>query len=136
MVNLHIIVNNKVASYLKRDGDIVCGNGDYQIEFAFDSEWDNHTIKTARFIWNGGYHDEVFSGNICPVPVISNAALVSVGVYAGNISTTTPATIPCKKSILCGGGLPKDPEESVYVQLLAEIEKLEKTIGSVLEEAY
>ena len=35
------------------------------------------------------------------MPVISNATNVTVGVYAGDLKTTTPAEIPCLISILC-----------------------------------
>lgn len=102
MKNLNITVINKIATYLRRDGAIVCGNKDYQITFAFDAEWDKYETKTARFIWNGKYWDQPFSGNVCPVPIITGATEVTVGVYAGDLCTTTPATIPCKRSILCG----------------------------------
>lgn len=101
MKNLNISVVDKIAKYLQRDGAIVCGNSDYQITFTFDSEWDAYPTKTARFIWNGKYWDQPFSGNVCPVPKITNAVFVLVGVYAGDLSTTTPASIPCKRSILC-----------------------------------
>lgn len=100
---LHISVNNKIATYRKLDGAIVCNNGDYQIKFAFDSEWDGYGAKTARFIWNGQYHDEYFTGDTCDVPAIQNATEVKVGVYTGGLSTTTPAIIECYKSILCEG---------------------------------
>ena len=50
---LHIDVVNKVATYQKRDGCIVCGNSGYQIEFNFDSEWDNVSDKQAVLIVNG-----------------------------------------------------------------------------------
>ena len=101
MNNLNISVVDKIAKYLQRDGDIVCGNSDYQITFAFDEEWNKYETKTARFIWNGKYWDQMFSGNVCPVPKITQAVFVLVGVYAGDLSTTTPASIPCKRSILC-----------------------------------
>lgn len=101
MKDLHIVVNNKIATYQKRDGDIVCGNNDYQIVFTFDDEWDSYSTKTARFVWNGKYLDVIFAGNTCPVPIIQNADSVEVGVYAGNLCTTTPAKIGCVKSILC-----------------------------------
>ena len=98
---LHISVLDKKATYLSRDGDIVCGNSDYVIEFAFDAEWAAHNEKIARFIWNGAYKDVTFTGTTCPVPIITNTTLVEVGVYAGELSTTTPALIGCQKSILC-----------------------------------
>ena len=108
---LHIIVNNKVASYLKRDGDIVCGNSDYQIEFSFDETWDAYIEKTARFIWNDQYVDMDFSGTTCGVPIITNADIVTIGVFAGSLRTTTPATISCKRSILCGDAKQNEIDE-------------------------
>lgn len=109
---------------------IVCGNKDYQISFNFDSEWDEYEVKTARFIWNGQYADVVFTGNVCDVPVISNAMLCAVGVYAGDLSTTTPAMISCDKSILCGDGLPAEPAPDVYAQIMELLNK-EATAANV-----
>ena len=100
MKNLRIIVVDKIATYLQRDGEIVCGNSDYQILFTFDDEWDDITTKTARFRWNGENHDVTFADNICPVPIINDTDSVIVGVFADDISTT-PVIIPCKRSILC-----------------------------------
>ncbi len=106
MKTLHISVSNKVAEYRERDGFIVCGNSNYQVEFAFDSEWDEHEEKTARFVWNKQYFDQEFTGNVCPCPIVKNATEVSVGVYAGNLETTTGANIPCRPSILCDETIP------------------------------
>ena len=128
MKDLRITVNNKIATYHKRDGDIVCGNNDYQIVFTFDAEWDAHVTKTARFIWKDNYTDVVFTGNICPVPIITNAASCEVGVYAGNLATTTPAIIGCVKSILCGDGLPASPNDDVYAQIMQIIDQLGTTV--------
>lgn len=108
MRTLHISVNNKVATYIQRDGHIVCGNSDYLLKFTFDSEWDDQASKTARFIWNGKYYDQAFTGDTCIVPIITGAEKVEVGVYAGELKTTTPATIPCEKSILCGTNTVQD----------------------------
>ena len=98
---LHVVVNNKIATYTARDGHIVCGNSDYSLKFTFDSEWSKHTTKTARFVYNGKYIDQEFTGNECVVPVITGADRVEVGVFAGSLTTTTPASIPCERSILC-----------------------------------
>lgn len=114
MINLNITVTKKVATYLQRDGAIVCGNSDYQITFTFDAEWDAYPTKTARFIWNGKYWDQPFTGNVCPVPIITGATEVTVGVYAGDLRTTTPASIPCKRSILCGVGQTHDEKVADY----------------------
>lgn len=98
---LHIVVNNKIATYTARDGHIVCGNSDYSLKFTFDSEWDEYTTKTARFVYNGAYIDQEFTGDECIAPIITGADRVEVGVFAGNLSTTTAASIPCQRSILC-----------------------------------
>lgn len=102
MHELHIVINNKIATYMRRDGFVVCNNDDYMIVFAFDDEWDAYPNKTARFIWNNRYTDVPFTGNTVELPMVKNATLVKVGVYAGDLRTTTPARIECKKSILCG----------------------------------
>ena len=101
MKTLHIIVANKIATYSQRGGDIVCGNSDYQIEFTFDDEWAAYAQKTARFIWNGKYKDVVFSGTVCPVPIVANTDRLEIGVYAEDLCTTTSAVIACRRSILC-----------------------------------
>ena len=106
MRTLHISVLDKKATYASRDGDIVCGNSDYVIEFSFDAEWEAYEQKTARFIVNGQYKNVDFTGTTCPVPIITNATVVQVGVYAGELSTTTPALIACQKSILCESAVP------------------------------
>lgn len=109
MKTLHVIVENKRATYQLRDGAIVCGNENYQIKFTFDStRWNTETAeKTARFRWNGAYVDVPFTGDTCPVPCITNAKMVEVGVYdeEGGLDTTTPAEIPCERSILCGSNV-------------------------------
>lgn len=116
---LHISVFDKIAYYQKRDGDIVCGNTDYTMEFTFDSEWDSYIDKTARFIWNGEYVDvdivdtEEEDGikHSCVVPKIKNTDTLEVGVYSGDLSTTTKAVISCKRSVLCGSVTPMSDEE-------------------------
>lgn len=111
MKTLHIAISDKIATYQKRDGDIVCGNSDYQIKFAFDSEWDAYSEKVARFIWGGLPPVDVpFTGDTCVVPVIENTTSLKIGVYAGDkvgvdtweLNTSTPAIIGCLASILCG----------------------------------
>lgn len=106
MKTLHVSVNSRIASYRKRDGGIICGNSDYVVKFAFDEEWDSHQKKTVRFIYNGIVSDVHFEGDTVAVPILRNVRTLEVGVYAGNLQTTTPARIPCVKSILCGAGAP------------------------------
>lgn len=119
---INITIRGKIAVYTD-DVVYVCGNSDYIIHFDFDAEWNEHEYKTARFITDdGSYTDVVFQGNECAVPVLSNTYKIKVGVFAGNLSTTTPATISAKKSILCGSGTPAAPAEDVYAQLTQMIE--------------
>ena len=115
---LHITVSDKIASYNTRDGVVVCGNSDYSVQFAFDAEWDEHAVKTARFRYNDRVVDIPFEGDTVAVPKLRNTYLLTVGVYAGDLRTTTAAKIPCEKSILCDDGLPPDPEPDVYAQIM------------------
>lgn len=105
MPELHITVQNKEAAPIGAPL-IVCGNSDYTIDFDFDEEWDGMAIKTARFVWvedgQVKYFDVIFGSEPCPVPILSNTRAVRVGVFAGELKTTTPAIIPCARSILCG----------------------------------
>lgn len=116
----HVIpvsVHRKIA---RNEGKLtyVCGNSDYVIEFSFDEDWDGLDVKTARFISNGTVADVVFTGNRCEMPVISNTYTIEVGVFSGNLKTTTPAVIMATKSILCGEGVPADPMPDVYAQVM------------------
>lgn len=116
---LHVTVADKVATYTRRDGEIICGNKDYKIVFTFDSEWDAYPTKTARFVTKGQPQEVVFTGNECPVPAQHGAKQVEVGVFAGDLLTTTAAVIPCRRSIRCSGGEPVAPAPNVYDQIMA-----------------
>ena len=106
---LHIDVVNKVATFQKRDGCIVCGNSGYQIEFNLDSDWNKATNAAdlkAVFIWDGNPNGNPtyvqIDEKMCDVPIIKNADKVIVGVVAEKTGLVTTGTeIPCKKSILC-----------------------------------
>lgn len=124
MYELNIKVRNKIAAQTDK-AEYVCGNSDYIAVFDFDSEWDAYDTKTARFSYNGSYTDVVFDGNQCPVPVITNTHCFHIGVYAGDLHTTTAARVPCRKSILCGGGSHVAPGEDVYNQLMQRMSELE-----------
>lgn len=118
---------------------LVCGNSDYFIKFTFDEEWDAYEAKTARFIYTRAgkvrYQDVVFTGDTVQVPVLSMVQAVQVGVFAGNLRTTTPARIPCRFSVRCGTGEPEEPTPSQYDQIMALLEhngegKLDKNQGA------
>nr|DAM60623.1 MAG TPA: nucleoid-associated protein [Caudoviricetes sp.] len=120
---INISVENKIA---EADGTLyVCDNSDFVAKFAFDAEWEAYENKTARFCYNNSYVDVVFTGNECPVPIISGTYFFNIGVYAGNLRTTTPARVPCKKSILCDTGFPADPPNDVYNQIMEKLNSFE-----------
>ena len=102
---------------------IVCGNSGYTVEFTFDEEWAGLGPKTARFVYvqdgEVKYQDVVFAGTTVSVPIITNTKEVRVGVFVGELRTSTPAVIPCALSIRCGTGAPDDPTPSQYDQIIA-----------------
>ena len=134
-MNFSIDVTNKVAVPVNPP-EIVCGNSSYVIDFTFDSEWDMYGIKTAVFTYkrNGQvkFIEIVFEGTRCCVPILSGIDEVSVGVYAGDLKTTTPATLVCKKSALCDITKHEDPPYEVYSQLL-QIVNDNYTVAAVTE---
>lgn len=129
---IKISVKNKIA-YRQDDVSIVCGNSDYVIQFAFDDEWSPYDTKTARFVTDAGYTDVVFSGDEVTVPVITDAMSVRVGVYAGNLHTTTPAVIFCRRCITDGSGNPADPTDDVYNQIMEKLNALDGATPATAE---
>ena len=103
---------------------IVCGNSGYTIEFTFDAEWSDVAAKVARFVYAQAGKvkamEVAFTGVTVEVPILSNTREVSVGVYAGDLRTTTPARILCERSILCGDSeevVDQDTKKSVMQQI-------------------
>lgn len=134
--NISINVAKKLASVIGAPV-IICGNSDYRITFTFDEEWETLDLKTARFVYKRDgklrFVDVVFSGRTTAVPVLSNIDEVYVGVYSGELHTTTPARIICKKSILCGDSTQHEvPDPDVYQQILEAFNNLETlpTVGA------
>ena len=113
---------------------IVCGNSDYTVRFVFDDEWAPYTAKTARFsfVLDGTrrYYDVLFSGDSVAVPVLSGIYEVEIGVYAGDIHTTTPARVPCARAITDGAGSHAEPPADLYDQLLEYLAALENGAGT------
>ena len=136
-MEIEIIVREKVARLANKHDFAVCGNSDYRIKFDFDSEWDAYEVKTARFKYNGTYTDVVFNGCECPMPIITSAFRVEVGVYAGDLRTTSCAVLPLKKSIICGSETEskesQEIKDSINKILKEKIDSPQKAeIGEVL----
>ena len=108
---------------------IVCGNSGDTVRFLFDAEWDALPLKTMRVIrYSGGlplYTDILFEGDTAPLPAVYDTPEITVGVYAGDIRTTTPIRIPCVCCIADSAPLHPDPQPDVYAQLLDYLSKLE-----------
>lgn len=132
-MNIVISVANRVATP-PSNAAIVCGNSDYTLRFDFDSEWDAETTKIARFVWfsrNKAYSEEItFEGNTVTVPILSNTNAVHVGVYAGNLRTTTPAKIVCEPSILCYGQ-DANVDHNDVILIKGQIAELVKALSSI-----
>lgn len=123
MRQINVAVRNRVAEYICGER-YVCGNNDYAIAFDFDTEWAAYDTKTARFVTGRRYLDVVFNGDVCPVPVLNNVTMFKVGVFAGDIRTTTPAQVPALKSILDDGCAPLPPPTDVYAQIMEQLNTL------------
>lgn len=129
---INVTVEDKVARNDRpREAVYVCGNSDFVVRFAFDAEWAAFDTKTARFRYNGTHKDIVFTGNECPMPVIENAHNIQVGVFAGNLHTTTPAELIARKSILCGAGSPAAPRDDVYAQIMEQLNRIDSPVKTV-----
>ena len=123
---LPITIKNKAAEYTGTE-ELVCYNSDYRIKFSFDADFAAYDAKTVRFWYYDTAGDKqtidsLFTGDEVDVPVIPAAMVLYVGVYAGNIRTSTDAEIPCRYSILSPDGAELEPNPDVYHQLLEAVE--------------
>ena len=92
MTDIKIKVSGKVA--LCRKMYLVSSNADYTVTFEFDSDWDAHTVKTARFIFDEKYTDVSFMGNTVAVPKVIACKTLGIGVYSDSVASTV-ADIGC-----------------------------------------
>lgn len=122
MQTITINVVDKVATAVGNPF-IVCGNSDYIILFNFDKAWDGQTTKTARFTFEQDGEEKFievpFNGNQCKVPILYEVKKIEVGVYAGDLLSTTRCKINCRASILDGEGAEHEaPDEDIYNQII------------------
>lgn len=122
---INVTVRGKIARAEGR-ARIVCGNSDYAVRFDFDAEWEAYDLKTARFVTeDGSYTDVQFEGDDCAIPILRNTRTLLVGVFAGNLRTTTAALIHAVPCITDPDGTPADPTPDVYAQLMERFDKME-----------
>lgn len=131
MPDIYIKVRERIAQTTGNRG-IVCGNSDYTAVFDFDAEWNDYPQKTMRTVWRDTetgrlVHDDVlFEGNQAVMPPVWRTFQVAIGVYAGDIRTTTAARVPCIDCITDTAPQHSDPDAAVYEQLLAYLAQIEQ----------
>src|SRR5574344_1065149 len=116
MPQLLIKIKDKVAKPL--NNCVSCDNSDYTVKFIFDEEWEKEPLRIARFIWNKQYVDVQFTGDTCEVPVVSKTNNLAIGVYAGDLRTTTPAILTCYTSILSEDVIEHSVTPSEYEEIM------------------
>lgn len=133
--NFRVTVRDKVAT-VQGSPCIICGNSDYSLTFDFvDPEWSEHEERTARFtfIKRGAlrYDEVIFKGDTVSVPILSDIDEVFIGVYTGELYTTTPASIKCKRSILCKPAINERQKQTAYQQVLKALVKIYEKLDSI-----
>lgn len=130
MPEIHIAVRENIAS--QTDHTVyICGSGDYTAIFQFEEQWQKEDLKTARFQTESICQDVLFRGDRCPVPVFISARKLEVGLFAGNLRTTTGARIALREGIRSAWGPPEDPAPSLYDQLVEAVEDTGLTLERV-----
>lgn len=129
---IYVDVNGRIAQLSDIKQCIVCDNTDYVVNFSLSDEWQPYTNKTVRFRYGDKVTDTVFSGNMVAIPRISDADICEIGLFAGDLYTTTCAILCCKRSILHDDGSPAAPTDDVYNQIMDMLADIEA--GQVSEE--
>lgn len=133
--NFRVTVRDKVAT-VQGSPCIICGNSDYSLTFDFaDPEWSEHEERTARFTFvrrgELRYDEVIFEGDTVSVPVLSDIDEVFIGVYTGELYTTTPARIKCKRSILCKPAVNERQIQTAYQQVLKALVEIYEKLDSI-----
>ena len=120
---INITVKGKVASSDTKA--IVNGNSDYAVNWVLDGEWSDFDTKTMRVRhYDGTVIDCIFTGCSCSLPIITETCMIEIGLFAGDLITSTPAVINCIRCIRDDEGPVQDPTPSIYDQLLAKLNEL------------
>ena len=121
---INITVKGKVASSDTKT--IVNGNSDYVVNWVLDGEWADYDTKTMRVRhYDGTVIDCIFTGCSCSLPIITETCMIEIGLFAGNLITSTPVTISCTRCIMDDEGPVKDPMPDVYAQIMERLDSLE-----------
>lgn len=138
MPTINVTVRNRIAT-AQRWQCIICGNSDYIVDFDLDDEWNDMPNKVAVFVTNtrGDIRHErvLFDGSTCGIPVLRGVNMVDIGIEAGDIRTTTPAHVKCEACITDRAGMPQEPENNVYGQILAMTTDIAQAVIAASEQA-
>ena len=130
MADITIRVRNRIAEAVGSP-EIICGNSDYIAVFDFDAEWDAYPVKTMRIVRKDMDSekylctDVLFEGSRAVIPPVYRTAQILLGVYAGDIRTSTPVRIPCCSAGTMRQDIHPQPDADVYAQLLALMNRLQ-----------
>ena len=118
-------VKNRVITRIDDEENRPIGdNSDYVAEFHFDAEWEGH-IKTARFVRDGRYSEQMLENDKCKIPVeILKFGYLKVGAFTADI-TTTECEVLVRRSIKQENGVTEPPTTDVYAQIISMIENIE-----------
>lgn len=120
---IHIEVKDKIATLKSIDFQLVGGNSDYEVVFDFDKDWANHETKTAVFVFGEDAVKKPFEGNVCEGVAIEGSTVCYIGVFTGDVITTSYAEIPVTLSITDIGGKPRQPTKDEYNEIIELINK-------------
>lgn len=138
MPTINVTVRNRIAT-AQRWQCIICGNSDYIVDFDLDDEWNDMPNKVAVFVTNtrGNIRHErvLFDGSTCGIPVLRGVNMVDISIEAGDIRTTTPAHVKCEACITDRAGMPQEPENNVYGQILAMTTDIAQAVIAASEQA-
>lgn len=121
MPEIVVTVKNKMAV---GDGSvIVCNNSDYVVRFALDSEWDALALRTMRIVYDSYSHTDIaFSGDTVALPAIIDRTSIGIGLYSGDIHTSTCAMFDCERSVMGKNSNAVEPPSSdVYNEIVEMI---------------
>lgn len=117
-------IKNRIIKRIDNDAEQPIGdNADYEAEFTFDNEWDGH-IKTARFIQNSKYTEQILKDDKCLIPIeVLKQGYLKVGVFTSEMTTTSCETF-IRASIKQENGITQEPTPDVYAQIIKMIENI------------
>ena len=121
MPEIVVTVKNKMAV---GDGSvIVCNNSDYVVRFVLDSEWDALALRTMRIVYDSYTHTDIaFSGDTVALPTIIDRTSIGIGLYSGDIHTSTCAMFDCERSVMGKNSHAVEPPSSdVYNEIVEMI---------------